>query len=450
MRLKNIYILLLWAFGNFGLLSCSTEKEDFPTYEKGEKVKVTLSLGIKSTEKVKTRAAAQSSDDSGLVVTYLDTPETRADDPGSDQERKVEKIRILQFVGTDLSSQLVLNESFELNWQASSEIDIYEIDTELYKHAASAIYCIANDDFDFSSIATYGDLLDRTKDFTEETYQLKNIPMVGSYFGAVGTGLNIPVELVRMVARLDFKLDFQGVSDAGGILKLTSAQLKSVPTVGSYTILSSQAYPDLSLSNFEDYTLMEDEDGFDDGKLLSWYMPENLRGTNNLILNEKEKWTETDPSFTIVNDSYATHLVLKGTYQSSTDPDPLGITITIYPGGNNTDDFNIVRNGLYSMNLNFKDIAPDDKRIELEEDEYWLVVKHVDIETDQLIQEGIVIDLAVGAQIDGYLTPTSSPYYRYAYLRWYETGTTNYHYSDISLMPSKNITVELLYQSIGV
>lgn len=102
---------------------------------------------------------------------------------------------------------------------------------------------------------------------------------------------------------------------------------------------------------------------------------------NPAIDHQWRKWNETDPSYDAgdPNSGYATRIVIKGhTYWNppTRAPRPLPvfpsrITVTIYPGMDNMQDFNVKRNHSYDIELNINDLTDDeDKRVVIDTDPF--------------------------------------------------------------------------------
>ena len=85
---------------------------------------------------------------------------------------------------------------------------------------------------------------------------------------------------------------------------------------------------------------------------LYFFIPENLQSTNNNIVNSVDKNKYNAPA-------KATYIELIGRQRSTAKP----IRLRIYPGANNTSDFNLMRNGYYRVNLSIYYLDPNDDRV---------------------------------------------------------------------------------------
>ncbi|MGL5785539.1 MAG: hypothetical protein ACRCX4_01765 [Bacteroidales bacterium] len=87
----------------------------------------------------------------------------------------------------------------------------------------------------------------------------------------------------------------------------------------------------------------------------TFYFPENKQLTNSYIKSPKDKNKKNAPF-------KATYIELCGRQASNKKR----MTLRIYPGMNMTSDFNIRRNGHYTVNLTINHLDPDDPRVTIE------------------------------------------------------------------------------------
>ena len=96
------------------------------------------------------------------------------------------------------------------------------------------------------------------------------------------------------------------------------------------------------------------------GETYHWYLPENARG-NGTATSQYEKNADTAPSG---QGSYCTYIEIKGYFKSAELV--TAVTYNIYLGGNNTTDYNILRNRNYTVTTTIQGIDRADTRIDEE------------------------------------------------------------------------------------
>lgn len=164
-----------------------------------------------------------------------------------------------------------------------------------------------------------------------------------------GSGDN-SVGLSRIAAKLSVNLrynmpDYQ--------VKSGSGQIRNVPAKMYYVeqALVNGVFPgEAETGAFKDVP-------FTPGALVSCYIPANIRGINSGITLPKDKYSGTAPKTTV---DRCTHI----SFVAEEKKNPAhSLTYSFYLGGNNTSDFNVRRNYIYTMNSEITQAAEDDKRI---------------------------------------------------------------------------------------
>lgn len=245
---------------------------------------------------------------------------------------------------------------------------------------------------DFSNVKNKSDIAALVKSISNEESLVTNynnanyLPMTGIWRPQAG-GSN-EVEMTRAVAKLEINLAF-GSETAGDAFALSSIQVRQVANTMQYyrDPATIDIYPYPALTATTDYAVLlydgsqNSLDGYSDletewgafympagdkcyGKILSaaekfsWYLPENARGIGSAA-NQWEKNADSAPNGEA---EYCTYLEIKGFYL--TDGLVEEVVYNVYIGQNNTDDFNILRNRHYIMNVTVKDKDLVDTRVE--------------------------------------------------------------------------------------
>jgi len=348
--------------------SCEAEN-DMPDPEK-DPVEVRLVLGIENPVGVPvTRSLPEADMRDGVVLSYNDNSVKTK----TGNEEAVNNLYILQFdnTGNDASDKLLTKESIDVNsimkTTDSGGESMYTLNALLKETTNCHLFLIANEDPSLFNSFLVGQSTVENYKVYEQKLSSKEMdqvregernPMTGYYAGSLRAP-DITIWLTRLMAKLTLTVAFDKLPAAYG-LKLNSVQMQSIPALYMYYGVNTE-YPKTN-STFVDYALQGETAGIRSGTTYTWYMPENLRGLNNAISDQKLKWKEQEPSWMNTGKSYATRVVLKGTCLiSGVNKD---ITFTIYPGGNNIDDFNIRRNMFYNMTVDIRNLINGDKRIE--------------------------------------------------------------------------------------
>lgn len=375
----KLYRTILTTLGATLLLACQNDRPE-PGGEGGgtpgtkpgrEKVELTLTVEKNQPVTVSRTAATPASGTPGMEVVYNTAPgQTKA--LADDTEFQISDLWILQFAeyGMLLASEHItsLPEPTEEHGMLQ-----YRVPIHVERASGCSIFFIANAGAsDFSSLWSIDDFKALEKNgFNESNMKdgAGRLLMSGSYTG------NIPGKVYTMMHRLASKLRLtlnyeNPLAQDGPVLTLNTAKIQRVPNTISYFhgIYDDPAwtYPTAAGGNFQDYA-DRSLGGATNGPVeLEWYMPENQRGVNPAIEDQQKlKNAENDPSYS-GGESYATRVVLEGTYNQENYPAARWIRITLYPGANNHSSYNISRNSFYDMGVNIRHIDSDDTRIDLE------------------------------------------------------------------------------------
>lgn len=358
---NNLFLSCLFVFTGL-FFSCSEEELPEPLQPEGEIVEVEFRLGVEENEQIITRSGNLSEEGDGLNMLFTadDIIQTRA----VGVENRIESVWVFQFenTGSDYDRLLKKVKVDNLRQEGTDGKPVYILKAELKKSDNCQLFFVANGlDSDFTpmveEVATIH-VFQSIPGYFMEMSSFDNIPMTAFYKGAIPVlDPDATVWMYRVLAKLSLTLVYDNLP-AGYSLALKSAQLISVPFVfqyydeGRYSS-SSWIFPD-AIGTTDDFSLITGP--LSSGTTLTWYMPENRRGINSSVTNQKNKYQGTVPF-----GGPATYVLLKGSY--STPAETYNVAISLYPGGNITSDFNIIRNTHYKMTADFRSLAKDDYRI---------------------------------------------------------------------------------------
>lgn len=275
--------------------------------------------------------------------------ETKAIDASTVIENRIDNIWVLQFQNGSLAKKV---------YYFYGSISPTSLDVSLVS-GASNIYFVANigqaslDSFNSSesvfqttakSLGVESDVL-----FTSASGQ-KYIPMVGSLTGytvpSTGDMTGQTINLIRMLARIDVNYT-ANLSN----FELRAIRVCNLPNSVQYCVPQATLFP-LSPSYS---TINTDYSSASTSGLLTFYVPENMRGTGSNAGNDPRNKSGMD---------YATYIEFVG-YTKSTDTAGDEVRYRIYPGADNYNDYNVRRNTYYTVNANIKGISSSDSRLKI-------------------------------------------------------------------------------------
>ncbi len=297
------------------------------------------------------------------------TASTRTE--SSVDESVLKNLRVLQFDGKQTGSKLVFNE-FYAEDQIVTEEGKKKLYVSLFEQEESCIYVIANtSESQFKSLSentTLGEFEAMTLKFANEnevTLTGAALPMVGKSEASTAASSDIPISLTRMVAKVGFTCTVNIPASIKESFTITRMQVLDAasgvcfkaPTVPTAT---SGLYPDGSLSdNFLDYPEVSVAGATTASH--TWYIPENLRGVV-AGLTAKTKGGDKVPA-------HSTCIEVSGDYVKNVgqaNESLQDVTYRIYLGGNESDNFNLIRNNSYTVSIKIEGKNAQDVRVKVE------------------------------------------------------------------------------------
>ena len=288
-------------------------------------------------------------------------------------ENAITNLWILQFDGTSDVSKLVRSE------YKATVGDISELQIFLNSGINHRVIFVANTFepalFDESNAPintyTFAQFRDKRVTLTDETGMFtggatKYLRMYGSYEGNIPNKLSA-ITLYRICSRININYISEDVSaiQDGVRFKITSVQLKSVPTTFSFisnpvnsVVYSPPAVIDYPITtgsktgvSGESYLI-----GQYSGHV-TYYMPENIAGVNNSVVSQNLK--------PLYAPEKSTWLEIKGEGIGNDGRLNEYATFKFYLGNNLTSNYNINSNTQYNITLRFKGLNIADIRLEI-------------------------------------------------------------------------------------
>lgn len=297
-------------------------------HKKGEEIEVGFRLNVLTTTMLQTRSDT-------TVVTRSQT------DPGETADKTLQNLWAGQY---DSKGDLVAEEYFSsLATQESVNLPLKRIEGICH------VWVVANAGNLSGKADSENDLntLTTSTAFTEEGLPVGNLcVMTGMWSGTITENIDADIQLKRSLAKIKFAYSVGGENFS---FIPSTLELCNVPKVMKYT---GEKDPE-QLSgdgNYKTYTVTSPGTS----GVHFWYVPENLAGMGT---NGGDRATEK----TGEGVSYATCIKLSG--EAVQDGVTYGnVVFTLYPGAGNN-DYNVVRNGFYAIEVTLTGIDFTDKRV---------------------------------------------------------------------------------------
>ncbi len=349
-EIRNGLQVCLFIWTVFHLLSGCTQTEvvDEPHLPKGGKeVQAVFNLNVLANRDSQTRSitftANGTVDTDSIPLIRKDTVMTKADSPLPEaEESRIAQLWIGQY---DADGNWIFNQYFPI--VTGTKVDVRLIDSGGTSHH---VWFVANAS-DLGKIDTEAALKKRVLTYSSnETGLPENqlCGMTGMWSGIVDEGgvESINVDLTRLVAKISFAYLIGGTDFS---FTPTSVALNSVPDRYQIEAPANQLTADVIYKTY----IGTAGSG---GATMYWYLPENMAGTvsgENAVDTEKKKTGQ--------GVSNATYIELTGrAVQSGVTYE--NVTFRFYPGSG-MNNYDIVRNSHYTMNVTLVGIDISDERI---------------------------------------------------------------------------------------
>ncbi len=346
MKKFKMYSLAIVALGLFWATSCTRDENLNPVPgPKGNVIEVPFGY----------RIASELAPDGTEIPIVKNAP-------GNMNENHIFNVWVFQFDGTASNSKLIGAPSYVDMTVADPVLPLVESGGAT--HRLVFVANVNNSLYSWNMQAgssTYEFLLGRYNTISNESSSYggasANLTMSSTIPAVIDntldlTGANAP-EFTRSLARVELNLSIDADKAAG--FEVLSVQLCNIPARldwADFFVTHGTIYP--TESNLIDYAAETLGMPVDDGvaKKFVWYVPRNQQGTVvNAIVSQKNAFAPAS----------ATYFKILAKDGSGT-----GVIYRVYPGANMTDDFNIVPNYKYTIDLNIVGLgnAEQDSRIE--------------------------------------------------------------------------------------
>lgn len=322
--MKQLYLVLqkkaIWSLCALALVAASCNNNDDlaelvidhgAPVEAGKPVEATLSVNVME---------AQSS-----IQTYSSSRATQT----------VSNLWILQY---DASGKCVASEKIE-SYTTGRELKV-----KLIGGIGAELYAIANAGAMSFKDMSLSDL--KSASWGGEADALAKLPYVGYAKVDIKYANFSSSDLKLQKIGSEVKISY--VVDGKSPYTVTSFQLRNVPK--KFYLIPGTA---IAAGDVEDKAVITDKLG----EVYTYIIPENLQGVDASITNAKNKKT----------DKPATYVEIKGEYEDPSIAIAFDSSYKMYLGENNTNDFNVLRNKVYSFigNLRMEDEA--DNRVDVDQ-----------------------------------------------------------------------------------
>lgn len=327
MRINKYISFILILISTQILFSC-VDIEDFFSYEKGEPIAVQFKISVSKENQI-----------------GEDNLKSNTKAPNNINENIVSDIWVLQFDGTNTSSSIrnvqyinVSTTNLGLNLLSSSTLNRVVVIANTH-----------NQSFDWSNVTSYQSLLDKLSAINVEAdiyggINNKGVIMSG-YTDVIVNNVSpitpIQINVTRSVAKIELNIAL----NSGSGLTIDSIAICDVPsefniadTLKVLHNIVSAPYPIHSSTIYKTFSEkigMPLADGL--VKTFQWYVPRNIKGTNagTTVANKNTNAPQ--------GASYIRIFAKK----SNNDP----VIYRLYPGKNMINDFNIIPNNKYIVNI---------------------------------------------------------------------------------------------------
>lgn len=343
-RTNNPFLLLLllvWLAG--GCTQTEVEEKDIPPHALKD-VEAVFNLRVKASQTSPTRSATAPGD----------TIQTRAESdlqPGRDSE--ISGIWIGQY---NAEGNLLYH--YYNGALTGTTINVMLKQNPAEDDSDSHVWFVANSG-NLGEIATETALKEHLLPFqSDRGLPESNLSMKGMWSGPVKEDGNkkISVELTRLVAKITFTYTINGGANSFSFTP-SSITLNSVPDKSQIEAPATQLSPEKIM--YTTYTEKIDNGGnSNNSRTFYWYLPENMAGDGDKVESEKKKTGKGVEN--------ATYIELAGTaVQGGVTYE--NVVFRFYPGKTDKTDklnnYDIVRNSHYTMNVTLVGIDITDERI---------------------------------------------------------------------------------------
>lgn len=356
-------------------LSCSRDerRQNEPIVSKPNQARVTITLEVNDESPAVSRGLELEEQETtaadtirGVAARYSvgSFTSTRSTPAATVNESAVNDLWAIQF---DENNKLVGRPVYQDGLRGKTDVTLMLTQTPAGKQ--HTVYFVTNTDrsdlFTENNVPTLERFRALEHTYASETEVVTGnvLMMNGRYIGTLTDKQNLsqPIVLTRCVAKITFTYRTDEFDD--GSIRVISVQLKSVPKISSYLVPTTVPYP--ATGNPADYapeTAPHEVRGS-----YTWYLPENVRGTNPAIGWEGSKSKKNAPAG---QGDYATLIEVRGEV-TARDGATRNISYLFYIGKDIT-DYSVERNRHYLLNIDIRGIDENDQRVVAGNSTPWL------------------------------------------------------------------------------
>lgn len=327
-------------------LYCScTQNEVITGNGQGKEVSTCFHLNVLTSTMLHTRSMVISTEgttEADSISVPVGGPETRSTtDPGELADRTIQNLWAGQY---NEKGELVADEYFSsLVTQESVNLPLKRLEE------TSHVWVVANAGNLQEKAGTEVDLkaLTSSEAFTDKGLPVSNLClMTGMWSGKITENISEDIQLKRSLAKIKFSYSVEGEN-----FSFTPATLELCHVPVSIKYIGDEMPQQLSGDdNFKTYTVTSPGNS----GIHCWYIPENPAGTGNNT--EEVSMNKTGEG---VSHATCIRLTGKAVQDGVTYSD---VVFTLYPGNGNN-DYNIIRNGFYTIDIKLTGIDFSDKRV---------------------------------------------------------------------------------------
>lgn len=284
----------------------------------------------------------------------------------------VTDVRVLQFASSDgsLKSNKQYNNQTETKITTDDATGLPTVTTgdEDFEDVSSRFYIVINPGDDLKDVPTDPDTDTSFSSFAESTFlacthteaNITSAPqtMVYGPYEYTATTTTTGKKALQLLAKMQHigaKIDVSWTIPTDVNLDITSAEVENIPD--KYYLYPQSA---TSLTYKEGAQTISFNS---DKKSLTFYMPENKKGTGTGTTQQEKSMMEKGPGGTLAD---CTCIVLKGTYKyKSDDTDPIEVEYRFYPGADMINNYDIERGKSYQLDITLSGANSADARVSI-------------------------------------------------------------------------------------
>lgn len=284
----------------------------------------------------------------------------------------VTDVCVLQFASSDgsLKSNKQYNNNqteTKITTDATTGLPTVTTDDTDFEDVSSRFYIVINPGDDLKDVPTDPDTDTSFSSFAESTFlaythteaDITSAPQIMVYgpyeYTTTTTTGKKALQLLAKMQHIGARIDVSWTIPADVNLTITSAEVENIPD--KYYLYPQSA---TSLTYKEGAQTISFNS---DKKSLTFYMPENKKGTGTGTTQQEKSMMEKGPGGTLAD---CTCIVLKGTYKyKAEDTDHIKVEYRFYPGADMISNYDIERGKSYQLDITLSGANSADARVSI-------------------------------------------------------------------------------------